>query len=78
MDAVLGVATGWLWEDLGGEWIWVKKGVREVERGIERWNEGRGEDGVKAVELRRTGFMSVSSTIFLFFPITCRYAGSVW
>ncbi|KAI4165680.1 MAG: hypothetical protein LQ342_000622 [Letrouitia transgressa] len=63
MDAVLGVATGWLWEDLGGEGIWVKNGVRGVEREIERWNKGRGEDGVKAVGLRKTGFMSLDIQI---------------
>ncbi|KAL8776994.1 MAG: hypothetical protein Q9213_008058, partial [Squamulea squamosa] len=65
-DALLGLCTGWLWEDLGGEGVHVKKMVRECERWVEGWNgrrlreggggEGMGEEGlVRVVGLRRTG-----------------------
>ena len=61
LDAVLGVATGWLWEDLGA--TTVKSQVRELEKFMDGWNVGRskgqGED-VKVFPLRRTGFLSVS------------------
>ena len=67
VDTVLGVATGWLWEDFGA--AAVKAKVRGVERFIEGWNGGReggsGEEGVKVVPLRRTGFLSVSSNSVL-------------
>ena len=62
-DAVLGFLSGWVWEDLGGEAVGVKKGVRGVERWVEGWNRKReGEDGglVRCVGLRRTGFLCVS------------------
>lgn len=64
-DAILGLATGWLWEDLG--FAAVKGKVRRVEAFIEEWNAERAnkkdEDGevpVKAISLRRTGYLSVS------------------
>ncbi|KAL8999980.1 MAG: hypothetical protein Q9169_001225 [Polycauliona sp. 2 TL-2023] len=65
-DVVLGVLSGWLWEDLGGEAVRVKKGVREVERWVEGWNAKReGEDGglVWCVGLRRTGFLCIDIQI---------------
>lgn len=61
LDAVLGVATGWLWEDLGA--TGVKSQVRELEKFMDGWNVGRGEgqdEDVKVFPLRRTGFLSVS------------------
>ncbi len=65
MDAVLGVATGWIWEDLG--MTGVKKGVQNVERWIEEWNgrDSKGDEdgkseGAKVIPLRRTGYLSVS------------------
>lgn len=65
VDMVLGVATGWLWEDLGA--AAVKSEVRNVEGFIEDWNGGRegrsGDEGVKVVPLRRTGYLSVSWNI---------------
>lgn len=68
IDAVLGVATGWLWEDFGA--AGVKDGVRGVEGFIEQWNGGRagkeGEEGAKVVPLRRTGYLSVSPSPLLF------------
>lgn len=72
VDTVLGVATGWLWEDIGA--AAVKTQVRKVEGFIEDWNGGRegrsGEDGAKVVPLRRTGYLSVSWKILplLSFP----------
>lgn len=69
VDTVLGVATGWLWEDFGA--AAVKAEVRGVEGFIEDWNGGResgsGEEVVKVVSLRRTGFLSVSSNSVSFF-----------
>ncbi|KAL8725311.1 MAG: hypothetical protein Q9181_006465, partial [Wetmoreana brouardii] len=64
-DAVLGVATGWLWEDLGGEAVGVKKGLRGLERWVEEWNraDGRVEAGVRCVELRRTGYLCLDIQI---------------
>ncbi len=69
MDAVLGVATGWIWEDLG--FAGVKKGVRGVEQMIEEWNGQRRntlekeEDAevVKAIPLRRTGYLCLDIQI---------------
>lgn len=69
VDAGLGVATGWLWEDLGA--TGVKKGCKGVEEFIERWNGERRlgvekeEDGelVRAVPLRRTGYLSLDIQI---------------
>lgn len=61
LDAVLGVATGWLWEDLGA--TAVKRQVRELEKFMDGWNVGRAkgrDEDVKVFPLRRTGFLSVS------------------
>lgn len=61
LDAVLGVATGWLWEDLGA--TGVKSQVRELEKFMDGWNVGRSkgqDEDVKVIPLRRTGFLSVS------------------
>lgn len=74
VDMVLGVATGWLWEDLGA--AAVKSEVRNVEGFIEDWNGGRegrsGGEGVKVVPLRRTGYLSVSWNITSL--LWCTYA----
>lgn len=68
-DAVLGVATGWIWEDLG--LAAVKKGARDVEVLIEEWN-GQRRNGLEkqedaevvgAISLRRTGYMSLDIQI---------------
>lgn len=68
MDAVMGVATGWIWEDLGLSGV--KSGVRRVEQYIEEWNgmESKGEedgdiDHAKVIPLRRTGFLSLDIQI---------------
>ncbi len=66
VDAVLGVATAWLWEDLG--FSGAKSGVRGVEAFIERWNAEKGgknaEPDVRVIPLRRTGYLSVSGSSF--------------
>ena len=69
VDAGLGIATGWLWEDLGASGV--KKGCRAAEDFIERWNGERRqglekeEDAelVRAVPLRRTGYLSLDIQI---------------
>jgi len=69
MDAVLGVATGWIWEDLG--FAGVKKGVRGVEQIIEEWNGQRRNtlekeedvEVVRAIPLRRTGYLCLDIQI---------------
>lgn len=63
MDSLLGVATGYIWEDLG--WTGAKAGEKELERFIERWNGERESEGreVKLVQLRTTGFMSMDFVI---------------
>lgn len=69
VDAMLGVATGWIWEDLG--FAGVKQGVRKVEKSIEEWNGRRKntlekeEDGelVRAIPLRRTGYLCLDIQI---------------
>ncbi|KAI4178584.1 MAG: hypothetical protein L6R41_008322 [Letrouitia leprolyta] len=53
-DTIAGVATGWLWEDFGGENLRVTKGVRGVERWIEEWNRGgeRKGEGVRCLDIQ--------------------------
>ena len=65
-DAAMGVATGWVWDDLG--FTAVKSRLRNVERYLEQWNkemENKSKDGPGSapviVPLRRTGYMNVSS-----------------
>ena len=69
VDSVLGLATGWIWEDMG--FTAVKKQLRQVEQIIEDWN-GRGrntlekeEDGelIRAIPLRRTGYLCLDIQI---------------
>ncbi|KAF2404370.1 hypothetical protein EJ06DRAFT_457693, partial [Trichodelitschia bisporula] len=58
IDALLGVVTLWVWDDLG--LTGVKKRLRGLEEWIEGWNREVGErEGVKIVPLRRTGYLSV-------------------
>ncbi len=69
-DAVVGLGTGWLFEDLGLSGV--KSGCRKVEAWIELWNGevsavANGLDGqslVRCIPLRRTGYLSVSCTSF--------------
>jgi len=72
VDALLGLLTGWVWEDAG--WTGVKGRLRGVEKWLEEWNvrvggasgEGEGE-GVRVVGLRRTGYLTVSGSFSLTF-----------
>ena len=69
VDLILGLLTGWIWEDMG--FAGVKKGCRDVENFLEQWNGERGvgmekdEDGdlVRAIPLRRTGYLSIDIQI---------------
>lgn len=59
VDAVMGVATGWLWDDLGLSGV--KARLKALEQWIEDWNRGEGaKEGVQIIPLRRTGYMTVS------------------
>lgn len=65
LDNVLGLATGWLWDDLG--FTAAKARLRKLEEWIEQWNSDMekgmdSEEGMippKIVPLRRTGYMTV-------------------
>ena len=58
-DAALGVATLWLWEDVG--LAGVKSRLKKLEGWIEAWNRDVGsEESVKIIPLRRTAYMTVS------------------
>ncbi|KAH6624535.1 Golgin subfamily A member 7/ERF4 family-domain-containing protein [Chaetomium sp. MPI-SDFR-AT-0129] len=69
LDNVLGLATGWLWDDLG---LTAAKGrLRTLEKWIEQWNADMEkavdtEEGgfpPKIVPLRRTGYMTLDIQI---------------
>jgi hypothetical protein len=63
-DGVMGLLTGWIWDDLG--WTGVKGRLERVERWLEEWNrdmELRAKEpgtAPRIVSLRRTGYMNVS------------------
>jgi hypothetical protein len=67
VDGVLGLLTGWVWDDLG--LTNTKSRLRNLEAWIEKWNTEMektvgSEEGVIApriIPLRRTGYMNVSS-----------------
>lgn len=69
MDAVLGILTGWLWEDAG--FSGVKKGCKDAEAFVERWNGERSLNAekdeeaelVKVIPLRRTGYLCLDIQI---------------
>ncbi|KAM3417316.1 hypothetical protein BST61_g5568 [Cercospora zeina] len=62
-DAILGVATGYFWDDLG--FTCARAGERTLEGWIEMWNEARQKEGrqVKLIGPRTTGFMSLDFVI---------------
>jgi hypothetical protein len=62
-DALMGVATGFLWDNFG--WTGVKRGVRDMERWVEGWNTEAEREGreVRLIDLRRTGFLSLDIQI---------------
>lgn len=67
IDGVLGVLTGWLWDDLGLSSS--KSRLNKLEKWIEEWNQTAartmGTEGSimapKLISLRKTGYMSVST-----------------
>lgn len=71
LDGVLGLATGWLWDDFG--FTAVKSRLRSLENWIEQWNaemaramgaeEGSHVIPPKIIPLRRTGYMSLDIQI---------------
>lgn len=66
VDAIMGAATLWLWEDLG--LTGVKKALKELEDWIDEWNRNEGaKEGVKIIPLRRTGYLTVRTTTRLSF-----------
>ncbi|KAG0652333.1 Ras modification ERF4, partial [Hyphodiscus hymeniophilus] len=63
-DGVMGLLTGWMWDDLG--LTGTKSRLRKVESYLEQWNremERRGKEGSgsapRIVSLRRTGYMNL-------------------
>ena len=69
-DGVMGVLTGWIWEDIG--MAAAKKGCRDVEAFIEEWNALRrteymekDEDTelIRVIPLRRTAYLSLDIQI---------------
>ena len=76
VDMLMGLVTGWLWEDLG--LTRAKKGAREMESVVASWNEERLREDrgrsrsegdreemslVQAIDLRRTGFLCLDIVI---------------
>ncbi|KAJ4302884.1 hypothetical protein N0V90_001775 [Kalmusia sp. IMI 367209] len=62
LDAVMGVATFWLWDDAG--LTKVKRKLAELEGWIDNWNRTIGEkEGVKMIPLRRTGYLTLDIQI---------------
>ncbi|ORY17663.1 Golgin subfamily A member 7/ERF4 family-domain-containing protein, partial [Clohesyomyces aquaticus] len=62
MDAVMGVATFWLWDDAG--LTAVKRQLTELEKWLDGWNRNVGEkEGVKIISLRRTGYLTLDIQI---------------
>ena len=65
VDGVLGLATGWLWDDLG--FTGIKSRLKHLDQWIEQWNVdmaksvGREEGAIppKIIPLRQTGYMTV-------------------
>lgn len=58
LDAVMGVATFWLWDDVG--LTGVKRKLANLERWIQDWNRDVGQkEAVKIIPLRRTGYLTV-------------------
>lgn len=63
IDALLGVATGYIWDDLG--LTGAKSAEKELERYMSRWNSEREKEGreVKVVQARNTGFMNLDFVV---------------
>ncbi|KAI9741817.1 MAG: hypothetical protein M1834_000203 [Cirrosporium novae-zelandiae] len=62
VDAILGMLTGWIWEDFGI--TGVKRRLRDLEEWIDEWNRGVGRGGeVRVIPLRRTGYLTLDIQI---------------
>ncbi|KAF7514261.1 hypothetical protein GJ744_000031 [Endocarpon pusillum] len=62
VDVVMGVLTGWLWDDLG--FGGVKKRLRDLEQWLADWNRDVGMvERVRIIPLKRTGYMSLDIQI---------------
>ncbi|KAL4784611.1 Golgin subfamily A member 7/ERF4 family-domain-containing protein [Aspergillus varians] len=62
LDGVIGLITGWIWEDLGAPAV--KGHLRRLEDWLEQWNREVGaKDGVRIWGLRRTAYMSLDIQI---------------
>ncbi|KAF1915727.1 Golgin subfamily A member 7/ERF4 family-domain-containing protein [Ampelomyces quisqualis] len=62
LDAVMGVATFWLWEHAG--MTAVKRKLAHLERWIDHWNRSVGhKEAVKIIALRRTGYLTLDIQI---------------
>lgn len=78
VDAVLGLVTGWLWDDFG--LTAVKSRLQALEDWIEQWNEeaakamGSDEGAIppKIIPLRQTGYMTVRFVVFPYHRLSCR------
>ncbi|KKY21549.1 hypothetical protein UCRPC4_g03653 [Phaeomoniella chlamydospora] len=62
VDSVLGLLTGWVWDDLG--LASVKSRLKALEAWVEQWNMQYGvREGVKIIPLRRTGYTTLDIQI---------------
>ncbi|KAI9679076.1 MAG: hypothetical protein M1829_001746 [Trizodia sp. TS-e1964] len=61
VDAILGLITLWLWDDLG--LTGTKAMLRKTEAWLEELNRGFGEKDVRIIPLRRTGYMTLDIQI---------------
>lgn len=63
VDSVMGVLTGFIWDDAG--LTGAKSGVKNIERWSGRWNQVKADQGIPArlISLRRTAFMSLDIEI---------------
>ncbi|WPG98142.1 Hypothetical protein R9X50_00092800 [Acrodontium crateriforme] len=58
-DAVMGLVTGYFWEDVG--FTGSKRGVKAIETFLDEWNRNKKQEGVdvRVVQIRTTGYMSL-------------------
>jgi hypothetical protein len=69
LDAVLGLVTGWIWDDLG--FTYAKRQLKKVEESLVKWNaeienQAAGGMGAKFVPLRRSGYLTVCLSFFTY------------
>ncbi|KAI0834805.1 Golgin subfamily A member 7/ERF4 family-domain-containing protein [Hypoxylon sp. FL0890] len=69
LDGILGLLTGWIWDDLG--LTYAKTRLRDLENWIDKWNaemekavgSDEGTIAPKIISLRRTGYMNLDFQI---------------